>query len=166
MNQANNSLHYDQTGLDLTEFSEASGGPVLKAYWDATGKVWTCGYGHTHGVTADTTCTPELAQQWLLSDVAAAVYAVKFYIDVPLSQDQFDALVDFTFNVGSGNLQHSTLLELLNQSDWIGALAEFSKWDLSGGQVLPGLISRRGGEQALFTLGTDFTTQSSPNPNA
>ena len=162
MNQANNSLHYDQTGLDLTEHSEAAGGPRLKAYWDPTGKLWTCGFGHTKGVSETTTCTPELANQWLLSDVAEAVWAVKRYIDIPLSQREFDALVDFAFNVGSGNFEHSTLLTELNNRDYIGALQQFQIWDKSGGVVLPGLKSRRRAEAILFALGTDFTQQ---NPN-
>src|SRR5579863_5369609 len=156
MNQHNNSLRYDQAGLDLTEFCEADGKPRLKAYWDPTGKLWTCGYGHTHDVTANTTCTTELANTWLASDIANAVYTVKFYIDVDLSQEQFDALVDFCFNVGSGNFCHSTLLEKLNRKDFLGALDEFQRWDKSGGVVLSGLRSRRNAERALFLLGTDF----------
>lgn len=159
MNQQNNKLHYDQQGLNLTEFSEANGSPRLKAFWDATGKLWTCGFGHTKGVTEDTTCTPDIAQSWLLSDVADAVYSVKYYIDIELSQEEFDALVDLCFNIGSGNFQHSTLLEKLNQRDYLGALAEFQKWDMSGDEVLPGLRSRRQAEAALFALGTNFTQQ-------
>lgn len=158
MNQQNNKLHYDKQGLDLTEFSEDSGGPHLVAYQDSVGR-WTCGYGHTHGVGPDTTCTPAGAEEWLLQDVAEAVYAVKFYIDIPLSQEEFDALVDFCFNVGSGNFAHSTLLAKLNQRDYQGALEEFQKWDIAGGKVLPGLKSRRAAEAALFALGTDFTQQ-------
>jgi lysozyme len=162
MNQANAALHYDQTGLDLTEHSEADGGPKLKAFWDTTGKVWTCGYGHTKGVGPTTTCDAALAQQWLLSDVAAAVYAVKHYVEIPLTQNEFDALVDFTFNVGEGNLANSTLLKCINSRDYIGALAEFSRWDKSGGIVLQGLRSRRRAEAILFALGTNFQAQ---NPN-
>lgn len=161
MNPQNNKLHYDQQGLNLTEVSEDSGGPHLTAYQDPTG-TWTCGYGHTHGVGPTTTCTPDVARIWLQQDVAEAVYAVKMYVDLPLSQEEFDALVDFCFNIGSGNFQQSTLLSKLNQRDYIGALAEFQKWDISKGQVLPGLKSRRAAEAALFTLGTDFTQQ---NPN-
>jgi len=164
MNQFNNHLHYDQSGLDLTEHSESDGSPRLKAFWDPTGHLWTCGYGHTRGVNANTACTPELAQQWLLSDVAEAVFAVKYYVDVELTQEEFDALVDLCFNIGSGNFQRSTLLDLLNKKDYIGAQQEFASWDRSGGQVLPGLKSRRAAEAILFLLGTDFTQQKSANP--
>ena len=162
MNQINAGLHYDKTGLDLTEHSEAAGGPILVAFWDATGKVWTCGYGHTHGVCEGTTCNQAIADAWLEQDVAEAVWTVKTSIDIPLSQEEFDALVDLCFNIGSGNFMHSTLLAKLNNRDYKGAIAEFYKWDLSGGVPLPGLRSRRDAEAALFTLGTDFTQQ---NPN-
>lgn len=163
MNPENQHLQYDRAGLDLTEHSESDGGPRLVAFWDPTGKLWTCGYGHTHDVTANTTCTPELADQWLLSDVAEAVYAVKMYVTVPLTQDEFDALVDFVFNVGSGNFLHSTMLALINSKDYMGAMHEFQKWNKSGGQVLAGLKSRRAAEAALFLLGINFQLQ---NPAA
>lgn len=163
MNQHNQQFHYDRQGLDFTEFSESSGGPRLRAYQDSRG-IWTCGYGHTHGVGPDTTCTPEIADQWLQQDVAEAVYAVKFYVTIDLTQEQFDALVDLCFNIGSGNFAHSTLLSKINQKDFLGALAEFQKWDIAGGQILPGLRSRRQAEAALFTLGTDFTQQNPAIP--
>lgn len=159
MNQINNSLRYDKQGLDLTEVSEDAGGPHLTAYWDANGKVWTIGYGHTHGVVEGQTCTAEEAEMYLASDVANAVYYVKYYVDIPLAQEQFDALVDFCFNVGAGNFANSGLLMLINDSKFDEAIAEFAKWDMSGDQVLPGLRSRRAAEAALFTLGTDFTKQ-------
>lgn len=159
----NVNLRYDQQGLDLTEHSEDAGGPHLKSYWDPTGKCWTCGYGHTKDVTAQTTCTPELADTWLASDVAWAVYVVKAYVAVPLSQEQFDALVDFVFNVGSENFIHSTLLEDINSNNYGGALDQFGLWDKSGGIPLAGLRSRRGAEKALFALGTNFSASSS-NP--
>jgi lysozyme len=159
MNQNNNSLHYDRQGLDLTELSEDAGGPHLKAFWDPYGKCWTIGFGHTHNVHEGDTCTPDLADQYLLSDVSNAVYYVKYYIDIDLSQEEFDALVDLCFNIGAGNFARSTLLALLNKRDYIGAIAEFQKWDESDGEVLPGLKSRRGAEAALFTLGTNFTLQ-------
>lgn len=163
MNQVNNHYHYDQQGLDLTEFSEASGGPRLKAYWDPTGKLWTIGYGHTRNVKEGDTCTPEQANAFLLSDVAAAVYAVKYYVDVELSQEQFDACVDLCFNIGIGNFERSTFLEYINSYNWQGAIDEFAKWDKSGGEVLPGLRSRRNAEMALFLLGTDFTEYAPPD---
>lgn len=70
--------------------------------------------------------------------------------DSALSQSQFDALVAFSFNVGLGALQASTLRRLYNAGDIDGAAAEFPKWNKGGGRVLPGLTRRRLAEQALF----------------
>lgn len=158
-NPANYNLKYDHTGLDLTELSEDAGGPHLKAYWDENGKCWTIGYGHTANVHAGDTCTSAQADSYLLSDVATAVGTVKYYVTIALSQEEFDALVDLCFNIGSGNFCRSTLLRCINNRDYKGAIAEFASWDKSGGMVLSGLKSRRAAEAALFALGTDFTMQ-------
>ncbi|MCY1305462.1 Lysozyme RrrD [compost metagenome] len=69
---------------------------------------------------------------------------------VPLSQGQFDALASFVFNLGSGNLQCSTLLRKLNAKDYAGAADEFPRWNKAGGKVLAGLTRRRAAERALF----------------
>ena len=67
-----------------------------------------------------------------------------------LTQNQFDALVSFSFNVGLGNLQASTLRQKLNRGDYEGAGNEFPKWRKAGGKVLPGLVRRRADEKNLF----------------
>jgi lysozyme len=139
-------MEYSPDGLRLTESFE---GCRLQAYLDSVG-VPTIGYGHTHGVTMGMTCTQEQAQQWLQQDVQIAVQAVNKMATVPLTQQQFDALVDFTFNLGTGSLQHSTLLRLLNAGDYHGAAGEFEKWDKAGGKVLPGLLKRRKAERDMF----------------
>lgn len=72
------------------------------------------------------------------------------------TQDEFDALVDFAFNLGIGALAGSTLLKKLNAGDIEGAADEFLKWDHAGGKVLAGLTKRRQGERALFLLGAHF----------
>jgi lysozyme len=133
-------------GLKLTESFE---GCRLAAYLDSVG-VPTIGYGHTHGVAMGMTCTQEQAEQWLQQDVQVAVQAVNNLVTVPLTQQQFDALVDFTFNLGTGALQHSTLLRLLNSGNYQGAAGEFEKWDKAGGKVLPGLLRRRQAERDMF----------------
>ena len=84
-------------------------------------------------------------------DVASAERAVSSQVSVPLNQNQFDALVSFTFNEGIGRLQASTMLRLLNAGWYSLAAAEFPKWDIVGGIVSPGLLRRRVAEQALFT---------------
>lgn len=69
---------------------------------------------------------------------------------VPLSQNQWDALMCFTYNLGSANLGSSTLLKLLNVKDYAGAAEQFSRWNKAGGQVLAGLTKRRAAERAMF----------------
>jgi lysozyme len=74
-------------------------------------------------------------------------------VKVPLEQREFDALVSFAFNCGSGNLAKSTLLKKINAGDKDGAASEFLKWDRAGGKVLRGLTRRRNAERALFSGG-------------
>jgi lysozyme len=69
---------------------------------------------------------------------------------VSLNQGQYDALVDFTYNLGPAALQGSTLLRKLNAGDYAGAAAEFPKWCHAGRAVLPGLVTRRARERAMF----------------
>lgn len=76
--------------------------------------------------------------------------AVQRYVKVPLTQGQYDALVDFAYNAGAKNLLQSTLLKKLNAKNYAGAAKEFEKWVYGGGKVLPGLVRRRKAEQALF----------------
>jgi lysozyme len=71
-------------------------------------------------------------------------------VKVPLTQNQFDALVDFVFNVGAHNFEKSTLLIKLNKQDYKGAAEEFPRWNRAAGHVLGGLIRRRGAERTLF----------------
>ena len=141
---------YSNNGLALTQHFE---GLRLKAYQDSVG-VWTIGYGHTHGVTSGMTCTPEEASNSLMEDVQGAVYAVNRMVTVPLNQNQFDALVDFVFNLGSGSLSSSTLLKLLNQGKYTEAAEQFPLWDHAGGVVVNGLKIRRIAEMNLFNGNT------------
>lgn len=140
-------MEYSKNGLKLTEQME---GVRLVAYQDQVG-VWTIGDGHTKDVKEGDTCTKEQAEQWLLEDVQEAVDAVNRLVTVDLTQNQFDALVDFTFNLGSGNLAHSTLLKLLNSGDYAGAAQHFKDWDRAGGVVRSGLLRRRLAEADLFS---------------
>ena len=139
-------MQYSKNGLGLTESFE---GCRLVAYQDSVG-IWTIGYGHTKGIVEGMTCTQEQAEQWLLADVANAVAAVNRLVHIAMSQDEFDSLVDFTFNLGVGNFAGSTLLKLLNARDIEGAANEFAKWDEAGGVVVAGLLRRRLAERALF----------------
>jgi lysozyme len=142
-----NNLAYSNKGLAFTEQFE---GLRLTAYQDSVG-VWTIGYGHTGpDVHPSLTITRRQASALLLKDVASAVAAVNRLVKVPLTQNQFDALVDFVFNAGAGNFAGSTLLRDLNAGNYAGAAAQFPRWVHAGNQILAGLVSRRNAEQALF----------------
>src|ERR1700751_3444322 len=149
-----NNLTYSKNGLALTELFE---GDVLSAYQDQRG-VWTIGYGHTAGVHPGQTITQAQAEAFLLSDVSAAVRFVSEVGEVALTQGQFDALVDFTFNLGVGNFKNSTLLKDINAGNFPAAIAQFSLWDKCGGVVNAGLLRRRNAEAAEFA----GTSSSSP----
>jgi lysozyme len=143
-------MRYSKDGMKLTENFEQC---RLVAYWDANGKVYTIGWGHTYKVVEGMTCTQEQADAWLLSDVAWAESEVNRVVHVPLTQPEFDGLVDFVFNAGSGNFEKSTTLRLLNNKDYHGAAKVLEMWDMAGGQHLAGLLKRRKAEEALFESG-------------
>jgi lysozyme len=143
-------MKYGKDGLALTESFE---GCRLKAYRDIRG-ILTIGYGHTGAdVHPEMSITLEQAQEFLLADVRTAVDAVNRLVNVQLTQDEFDALVDAVYNIGQGNFEHSTLHKLLNAGNYKAAADEFEKWDKAGGQVVAGLLRRRVAEHELFTKG-------------
>ena len=118
-----------------------------KAYQDEGG-IWTAGWGHTGpDVVEGTTCTDQQAQDWFLADVREAVRVNQ---ELPCNQYQFDAVVSFTFNVGIGAEQHSTLVKLIHAGDMDGAANEFLKWNHVNGKVSAGLTRRRQAERDLF----------------
>ncbi|OBU87131.1 lysozyme [Chromobacterium subtsugae] len=125
-------------------------GVRLAAYQDMVG-VWTIGYGHTGpDVKKGMAITQQQADQLLAEDLQTFETGVGKAVTVPLNENQFSALVSFSYNLGLGNLRSSTLLRLLNKGDYAGAAAQFPRWDRAGGQVVPGLLRRRQAEQALF----------------
>jgi lysozyme len=146
-----NNLGYSKDGLALTELFE---GDVLTAYQDQAG-VWTIGYGHTGGVEPGQTITEDQAVAFLLSDVSNAVSCVNEVVEVVLTQPQFDALVDFTFNLGTGSLRSSTLLKDINAGNFPAAVSQFDLWDHCGGVVNNGLLRRRNAEIAEFNAPAD-----------
>lgn len=137
-----------QTGFSLIKQFE---GLKTRAYRCPAG-VWTIGYGHTAGVKEHDDCTPEQAGTWLMEDCLVAELTIDAEVNVPLSQNQFDALVSFVFNLGPGNFITSTLLYKLNAADYAGAANEFDKWVNAGGRRLTGLAKRRAAEKTLFLL--------------
>ena len=115
----------------------------------------TIGYGHTGSDVTKSdvgvkTISEEEASDLLREDVKKAENAVNRKVLVPISQNQYDALISFTYNLGEGNLASSTLLRLLNQGDYEGAQKEVDNWNKAGGTPLLGLTTRREAEAALF----------------
>lgn len=134
-------------GLGLIRASE---GLRLDAYRDVRG-VLTIGYGSTLGVRAgDRIDAAEAERRLRQQDLPRFEAGVAVVVRVPLTQGQFDALVSFAYNLGVGALAGSTLLRKLNAGDAAGAGAEFPKWCHAGSEVLPGLVTRRAKERALF----------------
>lgn len=86
----------------------------------------------------------------LKRDLATFERGVERFCPVPLTQGQFDALVSFSFNVGLGTLQRSTLRQKVLRGDMEGAADEFLKYTIGGGKVLKGLVTRRNDERAMF----------------
>jgi lysozyme len=119
----------------------------LTAYQDSGG-IWTVGYGHTKGVTPHQVVTAAQADFDLEDDLREAEEKVTAAVTAPLTQNQFDALVSFTFNVG--HLANTTLLGCLNQEMYPQAADQFLRFDHAGGAELPGLLRRRAAERALF----------------
>jgi lysozyme len=138
-------------GLDQIRKHE---GLRLVAYQDVAG-VWTIGYGHTTDVHSGQTIDRQTAEAMLALDVGTAADAVRRNVRVPLTQGQFDALVSWVFNLGEGKLATSTLLKRLNDGDYAGAAAEFSRWVMAGGFKQPGLVARRQVERTMFESGID-----------
>lgn len=133
-------------GLELVKQME---GCRLKSYADSVG-VPTIGYGHTKGVKLGQTISSEQATQFLKYDLQEAERGVEKLVKVPISENEFAALVSFTFNLGVGSLAKSTLLRLLNSGDKVAAARQFVLWNRAGGKVLSGLTRRRIAEKDLF----------------
>ncbi len=124
-------------GLDLIMQSEGFRATVYK---DVAG-IPTIGYGHRIllGESFPARLTQPEAQALLARDVGAAEEAVSILVKVPLTQSQFDALVDFVFNLGSGRLASSTLLRELNAGNYTAAAAQILLWNRAGGRENSGL---------------------------
>jgi lysozyme len=141
-------MQLSDAGLDLVKRSE---GFRSHTYLDVNGFP-TIGYGHRilpsesfPGPIAETQ-----ANDLLASDLRVAEQDVVRLVKVPLTQGQFDALVDFCFNLGGERLASSTLLKVLNGGRYQDAVEQLLRWDLAGGQVNAGLKARRQAECALW----------------
>ena len=137
-----------QKGIDLIKEFE---GYSERVYMCAGGK-YTIGYGHTRGVEIGDTCTREQAEKYLREDLQDAEESVQALITVPLSQNQFDALVSLVYHIGAGNFYDSTIRKVINLN--IGDIEEYRRawmmWVKSRGKVLKGLVRRREAEFKMF----------------
>lgn len=125
-------------------------GLKLDAYLCPAG-IWTIGYGSTgKDITKGLKWTKQQAEERLKADVDKFAFGVEKYVTVPLTQNQFDALVCFAYNVGLGNFGSSTLLKLLNKGNYQAAADQLPRWNKAGGKVLQGLTTRRNEERSLF----------------
>lgn len=142
--------HITQHGLNLIKQFE---GFSSRIYLDTAG-LPTIGYGHLlRAGEADmfkNGITESIAQALLTKDVLRAEQAVLRLITVSLTNGQFDALVSFTFNLGSGALQRSTLRRKVNREEHIDVPAELIKWIWAGGKKLNGLVKRRKAEALAY----------------
>ncbi len=134
-------------GIDLIKHFE---GCETEAYKCPAG-VWTIGYGHIKGVQEGDVITEAQAHEMLVEELNEYENYIHDYVECPLNQDQFDAMVSWVYNLGSGNLRSSTLLRTLNAGDYAGVPAQMMRWNKAAGKPLEGLTRRRQAEADLFS---------------
>ena len=140
-------MNISETGIDLIKGFE---GFSAKPYLDIAG-VPTIAYGHTAGVTMrHPPITQAEGEKMLLQDLKWAEAAVDYYVTVPLTQNQFDALVSFVFNLGATAFRRSTLLKKINAGKHDEVPEQLQKWVNAGGKPSKGLMARRLKESALY----------------
>jgi lysozyme len=139
-------MKVSQECVDMIKFFE---GFESKAYL-CPANVWTIGYGRTKNVKEGDTITEIQADRDLLEELEVFGEQVLNTVKVPLKQNQFDALTSWTYNLGVGNLQSSTLLKELNSKNYNAAGQEMLRWNKAGGKVLAGLTRRRESEAKLW----------------
>jgi lysozyme len=150
-NQAQNQqMSLSSQGL---EFIKKHEGYSAQIYPDSAGNP-TIGYGHLikPGENFSNGITQQQATALLAQDVQGAVAGVNAKLSVKATQKQFDALVDFTYNLGAKNLGKSTLLSNINAGKTVTP-KNFTDWNRAGGKVVKGLTIRRTDEYNLFTKG-------------
>ena len=136
----------------------------LNAYDDGTG-TWTIGYGHTSAagppqVSPGMKITGANADLILANDLAAVETDVNRLVDVPINQNQFDALVSFHFNTGA--LGRSNVLADVNGNNFKDVPGDLLKWCYGGGRIMAGLVTRRKAEGVLFMSPVRLTLVATP----
>ena len=141
-----NNMQISEEGKQLIKKFE---GCRLEAYKCSAG-VWTIGYGRTTNVKEGDTCTQEEAEKWLDEELVVYGAYVNDAVLITLEQNEFDALVAWTYNLGSTNLNNSTMLRVLNENQKEDVPHQMRRWNKANGKVLEGLVRRREAEALLF----------------
>lgn len=142
-------MRTSQQGIDLIKEFEG----FSERVYLCPGGVYTIGYGHTRGVQIGDTCTRDKAEEYLRDDLKDTEEAIEALVTVPLTQNQFDALVSLVYNIGSGNFYDSTIRRVINckVADKEEYRRAWMMWVKSKGKVLKGLVRRREAEYKLFS---------------
>lgn len=140
-------MKLSKKGIDLIKSFE---GCRLEAY-QCPSHIWTIGYGHTRTAHAGMKIDQKTAELLLKQDLIIHENNVVRLVKVPLTQNQFDALVSFEYNTGYGAFASSTLLQRINSKKFADVPAQLRKWIYSSDKkVLQGLVRRREAEVKLF----------------
>jgi lysozyme len=144
-------MQTSEEGIDLIKYFE---GWRARAYRDSVG-VWTIGYGHTAAAglphpRSGMTISKEEGERILKKDLKSYEKAVSDALKVRVTQNQFDALVSFCYNVGPGNLRKSSVLRYVNAGMIQQVPSRLMLWNKAGGRILLGLTRRRAAEGELF----------------
>jgi lysozyme len=139
-------MNISQEGISLIKKFE---GCELEAYKCAAG-VWTIGYGHTKDVKEGDSILKEDAESMLMHELQKYCNDVNIAVKVDLKQNEFDALVSWTYNLGLTNLNSSTMLKVLNEGKHNEVPAQIKRWNKASGQVKQGLVRRREAEALMF----------------
>jgi|TARA_R100001440_G_scaffold42429_1_gene62157 lysozyme len=139
-------MNISKEGLSLIKKFE---GCELEAYLCPAG-VWTIGYGHTKDVKEGDKINRDEADYLLQEEMIEYESYINDFVEVPLEQNQFDALCSWVYNLGPTNLKNSTMLRVLNEEKYADVPQEIKRWNKAGGEVLDGLIKRREAEAKMF----------------
>lgn len=150
---------FDDTEMDLSLMKVDSvdiikhfEGLYLEPYYCVAGKL-TVGYGNLSHAVEGVAITEDQAEQYLREDISWCEDVINDKVTIPLEQHEFDALVAFVFNIGSGAFSKSTLLKKLNSGDKGGTSKEFKRWNKVNKKAVAGLTRRRKSEAHLFSTG-------------
>ena len=139
-------MKISEEGISLIKHYE---GCRLESYQDSVG-IWTIGYGTIKGVKEGDQINQDEAEHLLEEEMPEYEGYINDMVEVPLQQNQFDALCSWVFNLGPNNLKSSTLLAVLNQGKYKDVPEQIIRWNKAGGKILEGLKKRRASESLLF----------------